>query len=218
MSKNPPYMTSHGRINFILDKIKHAKTPDRFTNDFLKTVIGAKASNDRPFIGLAKRIELLNQDGSPTDLYKKFRSTDTNVSKAAMAEAIKIGFTDIYALNEYAHKLTNTEVEGLVIQLTGLEKNNKICTSIVKTFVALKEFADFDITTDNSISNENDASESDNSNNNSSQDNNHALPNLSTQNMQLGLSYQINLILPKTDDIAVFNAIFKSLKENLLDK
>ena len=33
---------------------------------------------------------------------------------------------------------------------------------------------------------------------------------------KFGLSYQINLVLPKTDDIAVFNAIFKSLKEHLL--
>ena len=33
---------------------------------------------------------------------------------------------------------------------------------------------------------------------------------------KLGLSYNINLILPETDDPKVFNAIFKSLKENLL--
>ena len=34
--------------------------------------------------------------------------------------------------------------------------------------------------------------------------------------VKFGLSYQINLVLPKTDDIAVFNAIFKSLKDHLL--
>jgi hypothetical protein len=32
----------------------------------------------------------------------------------------------------------------------------------------------------------------------------------------LNLKYTINLNLPATSDIAVFNAIFKSLKENLL--
>ena len=32
----------------------------------------------------------------------------------------------------------------------------------------------------------------------------------------LNLAYTINLNLPATSDIAVFNAIFKSLKENLL--
>lgn len=33
---------------------------------------------------------------------------------------------------------------------------------------------------------------------------------------RLGLSYTINLNLPATSDIAVFDAIFKSLKENVL--
>jgi hypothetical protein len=34
--------------------------------------------------------------------------------------------------------------------------------------------------------------------------------------MGLSLSYTINLNLPATSDAAVFNAIFKSLKEHLL--
>ena len=38
----------------------------------------------------------------------------------------------------------------------------------------------------------------------------------STQGVGLNHSYTINLNLPATSDISVFNAIFKSLKENLL--
>jgi hypothetical protein len=34
--------------------------------------------------------------------------------------------------------------------------------------------------------------------------------------MKLNLAYSINLHLPASDDIKVFDAIFKSLKENLL--
>ena len=37
-----------------------------------------------------------------------------------------------------------------------------------------------------------------------------------TQALGLNLGYTINLNLPATSDIAVFNAIFRSLKENLL--
>ncbi len=37
-----------------------------------------------------------------------------------------------------------------------------------------------------------------------------------TGNGALNLSYTINLNLPETSDIQVFNAIFRSLKENLL--
>ncbi len=32
----------------------------------------------------------------------------------------------------------------------------------------------------------------------------------------LGLSYHINIVLPETKDVAVFNAIFQSLRQNLL--
>ncbi|MDD4332812.1 MAG: hypothetical protein PHT51_01755 [Patescibacteria group bacterium] len=35
---------------------------------------------------------------------------------------------------------------------------------------------------------------------------------------KLGLNYTINLTLPKTDDPAVYDAIFKSLRENLLNE
>jgi hypothetical protein len=34
----------------------------------------------------------------------------------------------------------------------------------------------------------------------------------------IGFSYTINLNLPETTDVEVFNAIFKALRENLLDE
>ena len=42
------------------------------------------------------------------------------------------------------------------------------------------------------------------------------LPPPRTEKLGLNLSYTINLNLPATSDVAVFNAIFKSLKENML--
>tara|TARA_B100000787_G_C16068588_1_gene238855 strand:- start:316 stop:522 length:207 start_codon:yes stop_codon:yes gene_type:complete len=36
------------------------------------------------------------------------------------------------------------------------------------------------------------------------------------QSLGLNMAYQINIVLPETKDIEVFNAIFKSLRENLL--
>jgi hypothetical protein len=39
-----------------------------------------------------------------------------------------------------------------------------------------------------------------------------------SQTLGLNLAYTINLNLPATSDQAVFNAIFKSLKENLLSE
>jgi hypothetical protein len=39
---------------------------------------------------------------------------------------------------------------------------------------------------------------------------------VATNGSGLNLSYTINLNLPETSDVEVFNAIFRSLKENLL--
>ena len=212
MPKNPPSMVTYGRIDHIIEKIKAAKTPDRFTNDFLKEVIEAKGSNDRAFISLAKRCGLLSPDGSPTDRYKRLRSTTKSISTTAMAEAIKQGYSDLYKLNEYAHKLNSSDLEGLVIQHTGDEKGSKTVANIVKTYEALKKHADFEGTVIPEESLDVDTDESSETISPPLQLNHGATP----PDVSLGLSYQINLVLPKTDDIAVFNAIFKSLKENLL--
>ena len=40
--KKLPSMGTYGRIDHIIKKIKDAKTPDLFTNDFLKEVIQAR--------------------------------------------------------------------------------------------------------------------------------------------------------------------------------
>lgn len=211
MAQKPPYMATYGRIDHIVQKIKEAKTPDRFTNDFLKEVIQAKGTNDRAFISISKRCGLLNQDGSPTDRYKRLRSTDPEVSQGAMAEAIKEGYSSLYALNEYVHKLSEKELTGLVLQLTGDEKDSRAVKNIVKTFLALRKHADFDAKSeDPDLTGEApDESNDDNADDFTPPQNN---------DINLGLSYQINLVLPKTDDIAVFNAIFRSLRENLLKR
>ena len=40
MAEYPPFMNAYGNISKILAKIKDAKTPDRFTQDFLGTGLG----------------------------------------------------------------------------------------------------------------------------------------------------------------------------------
>ena len=203
----PPYMTATGLVGKILEKIKVAATPDRFTQDYLGTELGFPGGSARAFISLAKRLNLLGSDGTPTDLYKRFRSTNSKTSKAAMAEAIKIGYADLYSRNEYLHSLNKSELEGLVIELTGHEKGHATIRAIVGTFETLKMFADFEIKarpSDEQVEGGEIASVDPISS--------------SVQDYKLGLSYTINIVLPKTDDIAVFNAIFRSLKENLLQK
>lgn len=85
--------------------------------------------------------------------------------------------------------------------------NNRVVKNIVKTFEALKELADFEASPHDEKT-EREAEQTD-----ASKGQKDVIPPA-----ELSLTYTIHLVLPKTDDIAVFNAIFKSLRENLLRK
>jgi hypothetical protein len=142
METKLPYVVQPGSIKKILDKIRDAKTPDRFTTDFLDTKLGFRGGNSRQFIPLAKKLGLLNSDGTPTALYKAFRNPTT--SKAAIAEAMKVGYREVFDRNEYGGSLSKDDLKGLVVEITGLEAKDQLVALICRTFEMLKSFADFD--------------------------------------------------------------------------
>lgn len=209
VSDNLPYMVAPGSIPRIMAKIQEARRPERFTQDFLETMLGFASSAARPIIPLLKRIGFLNPDGTPTRLYDQFRNPDT--SGSAVAEGLKIGYKELYDRNEFAHALTREKLNSLVIEMTGAEKDNRVAQAITATFWTLKELADFDskIPLRPSPSSapeprpEAAASQS----------------RVADQARAVGfnVAYTINLNLPETTNPEVFNAIFRALKDNLLD-
>lgn len=207
----PPFMNGYGTAAKILAKIKEAQTPDRFTQDFLSTKLGFAGGTARAFIPLAKRIGFLESDGRPSDLYKGFRNPTH--SKAAMAAAIKKGFSLLYERNEYAHDLDKKKLEGLIVELTGLSQGHATVRAIVGTFETLKALADFSKT---ELKSEGEGKGKAEKKKGAAADAGDG--DEEAEEVRLNLAYTINLVLPKTDDVSVFNAIFKSLRENLLKK
>jgi len=203
MPEYPPFMNAYGSLSKILNKVKQAKTPDRFNYDFLETTLGFKSSSARAFIPLAKRLGLLASDGTPTDLYKRFRNPAQ--SHAAIAEAIRKGYAQLFEKNESAHTLGKKEIEGLFVEITGLQNESSTIRSLLGTLETLKSFASFDqkISVTEPPPEEEEVPDKDKA------------PH---EDIGMNLAYTINLVLPKTDDVAVFNAIFKGLRENLLRK
>jgi uncharacterized protein DUF5343 len=205
----PPFMNATGLVTKILDKIIEASQPERFTQDFLDKLGYGNSGSARPIIPLLKRLGLLASDGSPTSLYSQFRNPENR--GAAMAQALRIGYKEIYDRNEYAHDLPREKFKNLVVEITGLAPDSQTVTGIVGTFQNLKAYAKFDQPSGNgkvTVLEKSDPATAPPAspppaahNNNSS---------------GLNLSYTINLNLPETTDVEVFNAIFRSLKENLL--
>lgn len=211
MSSKLPYVAQPGIVKKVLEKARDAKTPDRFTVDFLETKLGCRGGNYRQFIPLAKKIGLLNSDGTPTDIYKAFRNPTS--SKAAVAEAIKIGYRELFDRNEYAGGANKDEFKGLVVEVTGLDAKDPVFALICRTFDALKSLADFG----QKLPKATGVDEADVGAENSGADSTCSRSE-GNRDVDLRLSYTINLVLPKTDDPAVFSAIFKSLREHLLRK
>jgi hypothetical protein len=201
----PPFMNAYGLVPQILDKIVEAQQPERFTQDFLATKLGFSKASARAFIPLLKRIGFLSSNGAPTPLYSQFRNEDSR--GAAMAQALRIGYKEIFERNEYAQDLTKEKLKNLVIEMTGAKPTDSSVASIVGTFENLKKYAKWDdgpaapAKQDVRVISPAD------------------IPPEERQpptNGGLNLSYTINLNLPETSDVEVFNAIFRSLKDNLL--
>lgn len=199
-----PYITAPGNIEKAFVAIKSAQTPDRVTQDFVKTILKIPGGSGNQVASFLKKIGFVNTDGTPSDIYNKFRNKAT--TGAAALEAMKIGYGPLYKRNEYMHKLSDEELRGLVIEETGQSDDSSVPSLIVSGIAALKKFvADVKPLPDKALVGDQMTNAADG---HTSQ--------LPIKRIGMNLSYTINLNLPATTDIAVFNAIFKSLKENLL--
>lgn len=204
-----PYVTAPGNVEKALLGIKAAATPERVSQDFVKTILKVRGGSGDQIASFLKKIGLVNIDGTPTDIYKRFRNSSTT-GKAA-AEALRIGYAALYRRNEFMHQLSDEELRGLIIEETGQEDESNVVGLILSCIRAIKKFADW------SEKGDQDKHERDDS---------RGLPTThfeptdnsggKSDKIGLNLSYTINLNLPATSDVSVFNAIFKSLKENLL--
>lgn len=107
------------------------------------------------------------------------------------------------------HKLSDENLRGLIIEETGQEKDSNIVALILTCIKTIKKFADW--------SEEAGGEKEEKPPTGIVQLERATTPSHRPRGIGLNLSYTINLNLPATPDVAVFNAIFKSLKENLLE-
>lgn len=206
-----PYVTAPGNIEKVLAAIKSAATPERVSQDFVKTILGIKGGSGDQITSFLKKIGFAAPDGKPTEIYTKFRNPSS--SGNAAYKALKHAYAPLYARNEYMHKLKDAELKGLILEETGLGEDSNVPGLILAALNALRKFADFSSASAES------AQEVEPLNANTKiPDYSQGIPDMNRHSSAIGLnlSYTINLNLPATSDISVFNAIFKSLKENLL--
>ncbi|MBK5343198.1 DUF5343 domain-containing protein [Pseudomonas sp. TH49] len=215
MAENLPYSTSVSTLINMLEKIKSASVPERFTQDFVSSKLTMKGGTAAACIPFLKKMGFVASDGSPTELYKEFRNP--HKSRIAVGKAFKKLYQKLYEMNEYVHDAPDQEILGMIVQCTGGEKDSTVTKSTLSTLNALRKISDFDTESNDEM--ENSVS---GAGKNISSDSVLPIPSQIQVPLQhhagkgINLAYTINLNLPATKDIEVFNAIFKSLKEHIL--
>lgn len=209
------YSVKAGSFKAYFDAIQGAQAPERFTVKFLEGLEFA-STNDRTFIGILKELGFLDANNVPTKRYYEF--LDIDVASGVLADGIKEMFSDLFAIRKDAYKMTQTEVYNKLRTLyAGKKKTDNLVKLIAINFVSLCKLADFEKSKpDTAKSDGKEKAETDikdkqkeHSEEDSGVSRKGKLLNLDA------LQYHINIVLPDTKDQAVYDAIFKSLRDHL---
>jgi hypothetical protein len=213
MALTTAYLVTTKNLEAFLNAVKTAQAPDRMSTRFLSD-LEFTSSNDRLFITLFKALGLIGESGEPTNRYFEF--LDHSQSGRVLAQGIREAYDDLFRINREAYRLDETDVKNKLRTLTRGEKSENVIGLMAKTFVALCALADW--------------TKSEASSEVSPTPEPETVPALDldaglkaaasgkrdARSPPVGLHYNIQIHLPASRDTAVYDAIFKSLKEHLL--
>lgn len=203
------------QIENFLSTLREGQAPEKFTREYLKD-IGFKSSNHHQFIPLLKGLGFLTSDGVPTERYREF--LDQTKWKKVIAEAIRDAYSDIFVIKSRPSKSDLKLISG---KYKSTYNQSEIAAErSARTFLSLLELADQDTlfgaekmkapspqtgkesTENKRVPKQEDVNE------------NKPPPNKADA---IEFHYNIQIHLPATKDVEVYNAIFKSLKEHIVE-
>ena len=200
-------MSSVKRLPKILEAMQTAQSPSSFTTRFLDK-LGFKVKGDRLIIGVLKDIGFLDDKGTPKERY--FRFLDQTNSAIVLAEGIREAWKDLFEINVNANQLQKAEFVGKLKTLSEGRMSDKVMEFHFMTFSALVKNADFKRHLSKQGNDDDKAKKSE-----------VKIPKdrreKSSESLQLGgLVYNIQIVLPESRDPAVYDALFRSLRDHLL--
>lgn len=206
MAVTTSYLTSTKNFEAIINSILGARAPERFSAKFLDD-LGFKSSNDRLFVGVFKGLGLIDDSGVPTQIYYEF--LDQTQSRVIMAQRIQIAYKDLFDLRTDAQNMTNDEIKNKLRTITQGQKGDKVIECMALTFKVLCNYAEWEQQTTKSKKPVQNINEEEPENINE-------IKPPRTQKHDMNLHYNIQVHLPETTNMAVYDAIFQSLKKHLL--
>lgn len=203
MSLPTTYTQAYGTLKDFFDRIRDAQAPDKFTHQILKD-LGFKSNNHRAFIPLLKALGFLSAEGIPTQRYKEYRNHSK--SKEIMGEALKEAYSDIFLIKSHPKPADKDLIQGKFKSYHNTSDN--VAKLHTNTFYSLLALAELNFTSKAKIVEEKKQEIKEQAK--------EPVKTVVAQN-KLGLHYNIQIHLPATKDVEVYNAIFKSLKDHLIE-
>jgi hypothetical protein len=206
------YVLPHKRIKDVFEKVRDGQAPERVNNLLLKDW-GFTSTNDRAFIPLLKALGFLTADGVPTQRYHNYR--DHSQSKIVLGEAMKEAYGDIFLIKEHPTQSDKGAILGKFKSFHNVSDN--VAGMMAKTFFEVLELSDLKGNKKQPSQERKPPEVSPPVKTDQKSLNPPAAPILPESKLA-GLHYNIQIHLPATKDIEVYNAIFKSLREHLLEE
>lgn len=210
------YLVTTKNLEAFLNSIINAQPPKKFTLKFLEQ-LEFKSTNDRLLIGILKALNFVDSESVPQQRYYEF--IDQTQSKKVLAEAIKVAYSDLFAVNLKANELTENETKNKLKTLVQGEKSDNVLIWMAKTFRALCDYADFSNTEERNevlLINKNNGNEPKYEEPFKQQFELSSKEMIELKKITTEMHYNIQIHLPETRDMVVYDAIFRSLKEHLL--
>ncbi len=204
MALSKAYVQVYGQLGEVFARIAEGQAPEKFTTQYLKD-LGFASSNFRAIIPLLKSLGFLSEDGTPTSRYHDYRNTAR--SRRVMAEALREAYGDVFTIKANPTDADRPLIEGKFKSVHNASAN--VAKLMASTFYSLLELADLSLGAIETKKEEKQPEPPVQAKIGAdSQPASHPRPTL---------HYNIQIHLPATKDIEVFNAIFKALKEHLLE-
>ena len=203
----------HGKLDQLFEKLREGQAPEKFTRAFLRD-LGFKSSNWVAAIGLLKGLDFLSSEGNPTDKYLDF--LDKTKWKKVLAEAVIDAYSDIFTIKRDP---TDSDVSIIAGKYKSTYNMSEVqADRCARTFLALLKLCDKDVilgkqqdTSSESLQDSKALKKPQREFTEVSQDGKEVTAN------PVSLNYNIQIHLPATKDIEVYNAIFKSLRDHIID-
>jgi Family of unknown function (DUF5343) len=199
------YVFIYGQLKDVFKRLSEGQAPDKFTRQHLKD-LGFTSSSFHAVIPLLKTLGFLAADGTPTARYHDYRNHAQ--SRSVMGQAVRQAYGDLFTIKANPTEADHALIEGKFKSTHNVSE--PVAKHMANTFFALLSLADITAP----VAKPPPAPKVESKPEPSPPSESKELPPPSHRPT---LHYNIQIHLPATKDVEVFNAIFKSLREHLLD-